>query len=65
MKKKKKKYESTGLTHQIRLQRKKKAYMKKKTNEEIEKKSELTRLTLQTRLTSQTWDSCHESLITE
>jgi hypothetical protein len=33
--------------------------MKKKTNEEIEKKSELTRLT------SQTWDSRHESLITE
>jgi len=54
MKKKKKKYESTGLTHQIRLQRKKKAYMKKKTNEEIEKKYKLTRLTLQTRLTSQT-----------
>jgi hypothetical protein len=37
MKKKKKKSESTRLTHQIRLQRKK-AYMKKKTNEEIEKK---------------------------
>jgi hypothetical protein len=39
--------------------------MKKKTNEEKEKKSELTRLTLQTRLSRQTWDSCHESLITE
>jgi hypothetical protein len=39
--------------------------MKKKTNEEIEKKSELTELTLQTRLTSQTRDSCHEILITE
>jgi hypothetical protein len=39
--------------------------MKKKTNEEIEKKSELTGLTLQTRLTSQTWNLCHESLITE
>jgi hypothetical protein len=37
MKKKKKKSESTGLTHQVRLQRKK-AYVKKKTNEEIEKK---------------------------
>jgi hypothetical protein len=31
--------------------------MKKKTNEEKEKKSELTRLS------HQTWDSCHESLI--
>jgi hypothetical protein len=39
--------------------------MKKKSNEEKVKKSELTRLTLQTRLTRQTWDSCHESLITE
>ena len=38
--------------------------MKKKINEEKEKKSELTGLTLQTRLTHQTWDSCHESLIT-
>jgi len=28
------------------------------------KKSELTGLTLQTRLTRQTWDSRHESLIT-
>ena len=35
--------------------------MKKKTNEE--KKSELTGLTLQTRLTRQTLDSHHESLI--
>jgi hypothetical protein len=26
---------------------------------------ELTGLTLQTRLTHQTWDSCHESLITK
>jgi hypothetical protein len=33
--------------------------MKKKTNEEKEKKSELTGLT------RQTWDSCHESLITK
>ena len=39
--------------------------MKKKTNEEKEKKSELTGLTLQTRFSRQTWDSCHESLITE
>jgi hypothetical protein len=39
--------------------------MKKKSNEEKVKKSKLTRLTLQTRLTRQTWDSCHESLITE
>jgi len=37
--------------------------MKKKTNEE--KKSELTGLTLQTRLTRQTLDSCRESLITK
>jgi len=29
------------------------------------KKSELTGLTLQTRLTHQTWDSRHESLITK
>jgi hypothetical protein len=39
--------------------------MKKKTNEEKEKKSELTGLTPQTRLTRQTWDSRHESLITK
>jgi hypothetical protein len=39
--------------------------MKKITNEEKEKKSELTRLTLQTRLTRQTEDPCHESLITK
>jgi len=38
--------------------------MKKKTNEK-KKKSELTGLSLQTRLTRQTWDSCHESLITK
>jgi len=50
---KEKKIESTGLTHQIRLQRKK-AYMKKKINEEIEKKIELIGLTLQIRLTNQT-----------
>jgi hypothetical protein len=37
--------------------------MKKKTNEE--KKSELNELTLQTRLTHQTMDSCRESLITK
>jgi hypothetical protein len=34
--------------------------MKKK-----KKKSKLTGLTLQTKLTHQTWDSCHESLITK
>ena len=39
--------------------------MKKKTNEEKEKKSELTRLTFQTRLTRQTLDSCRKSLITK
>jgi hypothetical protein len=39
--------------------------MKKKTNEEKEKKSELNGLTFQTRLIRQTWDLCHESLITE
>jgi hypothetical protein len=33
--------------------------------EEKEKKFELTRLTLQTKLTRQTWDSRHESLITK
>jgi hypothetical protein len=38
--------------------------MKKKNNEEKGKKSDLTGLTLQTRLTRQTWDSRHESLIT-
>jgi hypothetical protein len=37
--------------------------MKKKTNEEKEKKSESTGLTHQTRLTRQTRDLCHESLI--
>ena len=37
----------------------------KKTNEEKEKKFELTGLTLQTRLTRQTWDSRHKSLITK
>jgi len=41
----------------------KKTNMKKKTNEEKEKKYELTGLTLQTRLTRQTCDLCHESLI--
>jgi hypothetical protein len=39
--------------------------MKKITNDEKEKKSELTELTLQTRLTRQTFDSCRESLITK
>ena len=39
--------------------------MKKITNEEKEKKSELTVLTLQSRLTHQTLDSCRESLITK
>jgi hypothetical protein len=37
--------------------------MKKKINEKKEKKSELTRLTLKTRLIRQTLDSCCESLI--
>ena len=37
--------------------------MKKIINEEKEKKSELTGLTLQTRLTRQTLDLCRESLI--
>ena len=39
--------------------------MKKKTNEEKLKKSKLTRLTFQTRITRQTLDSRHESLITK
>jgi hypothetical protein len=39
--------------------------MKKKTNEEREKKSELTGLTLQIRLTRQTWDSRHGIFITK
>jgi len=39
--------------------------MKKKINEEKEKKSELTGLTLQTELTLQTLYSCRESLITK
>jgi hypothetical protein len=42
--------------------------MKKKTkkkNQYKEKKYELTGLTLQPRLTRQTWDSRHESLITK
>ena len=39
--------------------------MKKITNEEKEKKSKLTGLTLQTRLTRQTLDLCRESLITK
>jgi hypothetical protein len=39
--------------------------MKKITNEEKEKKSKLTGLTLQTRLTHQTLDLCRESLITK
>jgi len=33
--------------------------------EEKEKKSEVTGLTLKTKLTCQTWDSRHESLITK
>jgi hypothetical protein len=37
--------------------------MKKITNNEKENKSELTGLTLQTRLTRQTLDSCSKSLI--
>jgi hypothetical protein len=37
--------------------------MNKKTNEE--KKTKLTELTRQTRLIHQTWDSCHENLITK
>jgi len=43
----------------------KKTNRKKKTNEGKEKKYELTGLTLETRLTRQTLDSCHESLITK
>jgi hypothetical protein len=39
--------------------------MKKIINEEKEKKYELTGLTLQTRLSRQTLDSCRESLITK
>jgi hypothetical protein len=39
--------------------------MKKKPNEEKEKKYELTGLTLQTRLTRQIWYSCRETLITK
>jgi len=39
--------------------------MKKKINEVKEKNSELTGLTLQTRLTRQTLDLCRESLITK
>ena len=39
--------------------------MKKITNNEKENKSELTGLTLQTRLTGQILNSCHESLITK
>ena len=39
--------------------------MKKTTNEEKEKKSELTGLILQTRLIRQTLDSCRENLITK
>jgi hypothetical protein len=39
--------------------------MKKITNEEKEKESKLTELTLQTRLTRQTLDLCRESLITK
>ena len=39
--------------------------MKKKTNREKEKISELIGLTLQIMLTRQTLDSCHESLITK
>jgi hypothetical protein len=39
--------------------------MKKITNEEKEKKSELTELTLQTKSTRQILDLCRESLITK
>jgi len=45
--------------------KKKNQYEEKKTNEEKEKTSELTKLTLQLRLTRQTCDSRHESLITK
>jgi hypothetical protein len=37
----------------------------RKKNQHKEKKYELTGLTLQPRLTRQTWDSRHESLITK
>ena len=39
--------------------------MKKITNKEKEKKSELTGLTLQTKLTRQILDLCRESMITK
>ena len=38
---------------------------RKKLKQKKKKNSELTGLTRQTRLISQTWDSCHESLITK
>ena len=38
--------------------------LEEKTNKEKEKKYESTGLTHQIRLTRQTWDSCHESEIT-
>jgi hypothetical protein len=44
---------------------KKKTKRKKKPNEEKEKKYKLTGLTLQTKLTRQTLDSCRENLITK
>jgi hypothetical protein len=39
--------------------------LKEKTNEEKEKKYESTGLTRQTRLTHQTWNPCHEGVITK
>jgi len=53
------------LNRLIKKKQRKKTKRKKKINEEKEKKIELTGLTLQTRLTRQTRDPCHESLITK
>jgi hypothetical protein len=70
MKKKKKKYELTGLTFQIRLtrhtlnsHRESLIIKKKKTNKWVNQ--ELTRLTCQTRLACQIRNPCHGSLITK
>ena len=49
----------------MKKNKEKKPTGRKKTNEEKEKKYELTGLTLQPRLTRQTWDSRLESLITK
>jgi hypothetical protein len=49
----------------MKKNKEKKPIRRKKINEEKEKTSELTKLTLQLRLTRQTCDSRHESLITK